>query len=73
MEIINGPLRTVHYFSTADSMGELIGPRRNAYAEKQAELADQLLDLRKQYVNDERALQNRRKTVQEQWYGQANQ
>jgi hypothetical protein len=36
---------------------------RTADAEKQVELADQLLDLRKQYVNDERTLQSRRKAA----------
>jgi hypothetical protein len=72
LEIYNGPFRTVHYYGTGDSTGELASLRSNAHAEKQAELADLLLDLRKQYVHDERALQSRRKTVQQQWYGQAN-
>jgi hypothetical protein len=72
MDIYNGPLRSVYFFGGA-APGELDSYRNAAYAERQADLANQLLDLRNQYVNDERILENRRRTVQQQWYGYANQ
>jgi hypothetical protein len=73
LEIYNGPLHSVYYYAAGASPGELAGFRNAAYAQKQAELAGQLLDLRNQYVNDERVLESRRRTVQQQWYGYANQ
>ena len=50
LQIYNGPLRTVHYFSASGSPGEQANFREAERAENQVDLANQLLDLRNQYV-----------------------
>jgi hypothetical protein len=69
MEIYNGPVRTVHYFSAGASTAERSNMREVERSENEAALADQLLDLRRQYVSNERFLENRRREVQKLYYG----
>ena len=69
MEIYNGPVRTVHYFSAGASKAEQSELREVERSENEASLADQLLDLRRQYVSNERFLENRRREVQHLNYG----
>jgi hypothetical protein len=69
MEIFNGPIKTTHYFSTNTSPGEQASLRDLERSENEMTLADQTLALRLQYVNDERALQARKRQVQELLYG----
>jgi hypothetical protein len=69
MEIYNGPLRTVHYFSPDLSQGERIALSDLQQAENNLALSDNLTALRNQYVRDERELQRRRTIVQNLLYG----
>src|SRR5262245_59922741 len=69
MEIYNGPVRTVHYFSAGASTAEQANLRELERSENEAALADQLLDLRRQYVSNESFLENRRRNVQQLYYG----
>jgi hypothetical protein len=69
MEIYNGPLRSVYYSAAGASTGERLALREVQRSENEAALADQLLAMRRQSVNDESILQNRRRNVQQLFYG----
>jgi hypothetical protein len=69
MEIYNGPLRTVAYFSRNLSPGEASALRELAQAENEQTVADHLLALRAQYVVDEEALEAKRRNMQMLLYG----
>jgi hypothetical protein len=73
MVIYNGPVRTVHYINRGLSPGEQAAARDLERAENEVALADQLLDLRIQYVADEQALQAHRRHMQELLYGYSSQ
>jgi hypothetical protein len=69
MEIYNGPVRTVRYFSDEASTAERSNLLEVERRENEAALADQLQDLRRQYVTNESLLENRRRDVQLLYYG----
>ena len=69
MELYNGPLRTVHYFSLGMSPGEQSSLHALERAENEVAAADQVLALRRQYVMNERRLESRRAEVQRLLYG----
>jgi hypothetical protein len=69
MEIFNGPTRTVEYIYSGLSPSEESSVREMQRAANEALLADDLLALRRQYVSSERALEARRREVQNLLYG----
>jgi hypothetical protein len=69
MVIYNGTTRTVHYFVDGASPSELATLRDLERAENEAAVSDQLLALRREYVSNERFLENRRQNVQQLLYG----
>jgi hypothetical protein len=69
MEILNGSMRSVHYVSAGMPVTEQTTLRELERAENEVALSDQLAALRRQYVNDERFMQNRRQVVQQLLYG----
>src|SRR5438045_1529034 len=69
MEIYNGPVRTVGYFTPRGARVEQDALTNLSRAENQVSLADQLLSLRRQYAADESRLEARRSNVQETFYG----
>jgi hypothetical protein len=69
MEIYNGPYRTVHYFTDGASPGDEAALRDLERAENEAAVADQVSSLRRLYVANERALEQRRGQVQPLLYG----
>jgi len=73
MEIYNGTMRTVHYFPSSTSPSEVAALRELEQAENEMALSDRLLDLRRQYVSDERLLEARRFSQQMLLYGYSTQ
>lgn len=73
IEIINGATRTVHYVGVGLSPTELTALRDLERAENEVALADQLLALKRQYVNNEIGLDMRRRAVQQLYYGYQSQ
>lgn len=71
MEIYNGTLRTVHYFTGGMSPGEQMALRDLERAENDVALADQIQMLKRQYISDEHGLEARRRQVQQLLYGQS--
>jgi hypothetical protein len=69
MEIFNGPLRSVHYVSEGMPVTEMQTLRELERAENEAALSDQLVALRREYISNERFLENRRANVQQLLYG----
>jgi hypothetical protein len=69
MVIYNGPVRTVHYVYSGVSPSEEASIRELQRAENEVVIADQLQELRLQYVTDERALEAHRRNLQELLYG----
>jgi hypothetical protein len=69
MEIWNGPVRTVQYFSQGYSPGEEAALRDLARAEDNLAIEDQVLGLRRQYLKNERVLEQRRGQVNPLLYG----
>jgi hypothetical protein len=69
MVIISGNTRTTHYFSKNGSPAEQNALRSLERAEKEAAYAESLLDLRRQYVSTEAALEARRRQAQLSLYG----
>jgi hypothetical protein len=72
IEIFNGPMRTVHYYSSGLSRSDRLLLRDMEQAENEIALADQLAALRQQYVRDEIILERARRQAQEQLYGAVN-
>jgi len=71
MVIYNGSKRTVHYVSKSNSPAEQAALRNLERAENEAADAEALLELRRQYVATESALEARRRQVQMQLYGRS--
>jgi hypothetical protein len=69
MVIEIGPNRTVRYISVGLSPGEVGALRDLERAENEANYAEDLQDLRRQYVTDELALAPHRRAVQQRLYG----
>ena len=69
MEINNGSRVTVRYFSTRLSPGEASTVRDLERAENESFYVASLLELKRQYVSDERYLEAQRRFVQQQLYG----
>jgi hypothetical protein len=69
MEVWNGPTRSVQYFSPGMSPGEESALRDLARAENNLAIEDQLQDLRKLYLRNERILEQRRGQVNPLLYG----
>jgi len=69
MTILSGQTRTVHYFSNGSSPSEESALRELSRAENEAGYADDLLALRQQYLDTERAMESRRRQVQMALYG----
>jgi hypothetical protein len=70
MVITNGDVQTVHYFALGDvSPSEQTALHEMARAENEVALSDQLMALRRQYVHDERFMQNHRQAIQTLFYG----
>jgi hypothetical protein len=69
MEILNGTVRTVHYFLDNATPAEAAELRWREQTENDVALAGELSALRRQYVNDERFMENRRTNVQQLLYG----
>jgi hypothetical protein len=69
MEIYNGPLRSVAYFSRNLSPGETGALRELQQAENEVAVTDHLLALRAQYAVDEQALEAQRRNLQMLLYG----
>jgi hypothetical protein len=69
MEILNGPHRSVHYFSRGFSPGETATLTDLERAENEVSLNNGLLGLRQQYITNERAMESRRHHVQNLLYG----
>jgi len=72
LTIIQGPNRTVHYFTKSESPSERAALRDLERAENEANYADSLLALRQQYVTNERLMENRRNLVQMAQYGMSS-
>jgi hypothetical protein len=66
LEIYNGPVRTVHYFTHGLSTNDQSVLRDLESAENELTLAEQMAALRYQYVRDEQTLQSARKAMLEQ-------
>jgi hypothetical protein len=73
MEVWNGPVRSVHYFSYGISPGEQASLRDLERAENEVAVADGLLGLRALYLRNERLLEQRRGEVQRLLYGYSSQ
>jgi hypothetical protein len=71
MTIQNGQTRTVQYFSNTYSPSEESALKELSRAENEASYVDDLLALRQQYMNTERALESRRRQVQLALYGKS--
>jgi hypothetical protein len=69
MEIVNGSVRTVHYFLDRATPAEAADLIRLEQAENEMLLARDLTALRRQYVSDEQLLEARRANVQRLLYG----
>ncbi len=69
MEIWNGPVRTVQYFSQGYSPGEDAALRDLARAEENLAVEDQVIGLRRLYLKNERVLAQRRGQVNPLLYG----
>jgi hypothetical protein len=69
MTIYNGPNRTVRYFTTSPSLSEQNALRDLERAENEAQYAGDLLDLRRQLVSSEMALDPARRYMQDIMYG----
>ncbi len=69
MVIQSGANRTVHYFSPNGSPSEQAALKNLERAENEATYADALLDLRRQYVGTEAAMEPRRRKQQLSLYG----
>jgi hypothetical protein len=69
MEVWNGPVRVVHYFSQGYSPGEEASLRDLARAENDLAVADDVQTLRRLYLRNERILENRRGQVNPLLYG----
>lgn len=73
IEVYNGARRTVHYVAPNLSAGEQASLRELARAENEAAYADELLALKRSYVDSERFLEPYRRMVQQQFYGLSTQ
>lgn len=71
MTIQNGQTRTVQYFSITGSPSEESALKELSRAENEATYAEDLLALRNQYMNTERAMEARRRQVQLSLYGKS--
>jgi hypothetical protein len=71
--IYNGPNRTVHYTAVGLSPGEQTTLRNLERAENEVAVANDLAALRRQYIANERVMENRRHDVQMLLYGFASQ
>ncbi len=69
MEIWNGPVRNVHYFSQGYSPGEEAALRDLARAEDAVAVEDQVQSLRRLYLKNERLFEQRRGQVNPLLYG----
>jgi hypothetical protein len=69
IEIYDGPRRTVQFVAPNLSPGERSSLRDLSRAENEAAYADELLALRRDYVNSERILEPLRRNVQQQLFG----
>jgi hypothetical protein len=69
IEIYEGPRRTVHYVAPNLSPGEQAALRDLARAENEAAYADEMLALKRLYVDSERTLEPYRRFIQQQLYG----
>ena len=70
LEIYNGAVRTVHYVTApGTSAYDQASLRDLERVENEAALADQLVALRREYINNERLFENRRTNVQLLFYG----
>ena len=69
MEIWNGPRRSVHYFSQGYSQGEESALRDLGRAENALAVEDDVEDLRRLYLQNERLLEQRRGEVNPLLYG----
>jgi hypothetical protein len=66
IEIFNGAMRSVHFFGSGLSLSDRVTLRDIERAENELSLTDQVAILRQQYVSNERALEARRRALQEQ-------
>jgi len=73
MEIQNGSVRTVHYFTPNASPSERLALRELERAENESSYLDDLQMLRQQYVSGEKLLEARRNLVQTAMYGSSSQ
>jgi hypothetical protein len=64
IEVFNGPIRTVSYFSTGASPHVLSVYRQQAQAESEFALTQQLGILKQEYVKNERLLEAQRTAAQ---------
>jgi hypothetical protein len=71
MELYNGPIRTVHYSSVNASPGEEAAVKEIARLDNESAYAQNLLALKRQYVNSERQLEPYRALVQQDLYGRS--
>ena len=71
MVILNGPTQTVHYFSVGLSTSDQAALRNLESAENNADYAEDLQSLRRQYVAEELVLAPHRAAVQLGLYGQS--
>jgi hypothetical protein len=69
MEVWNGAVRTVHFFSQGYSPGEEAALRDLARAENELATADEVQSLRRLYLRNERILEGRRGQVNPLLYG----
>jgi hypothetical protein len=69
IEVYNGARRSVYFVAPNLSPGDRASLRDLSRAESEAAYADDLLALKRQYVDSERALEPYRRTVQQQLYG----
>jgi len=69
LEIWNGPVRSVHFFSQGVSPGDETALRDLTRAENDLALTDEVLRLRRSYVTNERILEHRRGELLSLWLG----
>jgi hypothetical protein len=69
IEIYEGPRRTVEYVALNLSPGERGALRDLARSENESAYADNVLALKRQYVDSERVLEPYRRSIQQQLYG----
>jgi hypothetical protein len=69
IEVYNGPQRTVHYVAPHLSPGEQAALDDLARAENESAYADELLALKRSYVDSELLLEPYRRSIQQQLYG----